>query len=169
MIARQPYEFIEDLSAFGVNGCSNRRRQDVPNERVMAEIRAAGGRPLNETTVGVWGLTFKADTDDLRDSPAVAIVRRLLEEGATVQAFYPAAGEHAARLLPGIELRADAYDAANGADAVVLLTEWDAFRWLEFDKIASLMRRAAIVDARNLLDPAAMRRRGFDYVAVGRR
>ncbi len=139
------------------------------HERIVDKVRAAAGGSLAGAVVCVWGLTFKAETDDLRDSPAVAITRRLLEEGATVQAYDPAAGDAAQSLLPAIDVRADPYEAADGADAVALLTEWDAFRWLEFDKVASLMRRAAIVDARNLLDPAAMRRRGFEYVAVGRR
>jgi UDPglucose 6-dehydrogenase len=86
-----------------------------------------------------------------------------------VQAYDPAAGEHAQSVLPDLELRADAYDAAQGADAVVLLTEWDEFRWIDFERVAAAMRRAAIVDGRNLLDPAALRRRGFTYDAIGRR
>jgi len=127
------------------------------------------GGSLAGAVVGVWGLTFKADTDDLRDSPSLVICRRLLEEGATVRAFDPAAGEQAATRLPGIEVCADAYDAATGADVVALLTEWDQFRWLDFDRVRGVVRNAAIVDARNLLDPAAMRRRGFAYDGVGRR
>ncbi len=79
------------------------------------------------------------------------------------------AGDRPRTLVPGIELAADAYDAASGADAVVLLTEWDEFRWLDFDRVLEAMRGKAIVDARNLLDPAAMRRRGFAYQGVGRR
>jgi UDPglucose 6-dehydrogenase len=138
-------------------------------ERMVDKVRAAVGGSLAGAVVGAWGLTFKADTDDLRDSPAVEICRRLLEEGVTVQAYDPAAGERAREVLPRLDLRADPYDAASGADAVVLLTEWDEFRWVDFPRVAQLMRRPAIVDARNLLDPAAMRRRGFDYVAVGRR
>jgi UDPglucose 6-dehydrogenase len=114
-------------------------------------------------------LTFKADTDDLRDSPAIAIARRMLEEGANVQAYDPAAGERAQGLLPGLDLRTDAYGAAQGADVVLLATEWDEFRWIDFERVASVMRRPAIVDSRNMLDPAALRRRGFTYDAVGRR
>ncbi len=138
-------------------------------ERMVTKVRDAVGGSLAGAVVGVWGLTFKADTDDLRDSPAVAICKRLLDEGATVQAYDPAAGEQARRLLPAVDLRADAYDAAAGADAVVLLTEWDEFRWVDFERVGAAMRKRALVDARNLLDPAAMRRRGFNYDAVGRR
>jgi UDPglucose 6-dehydrogenase len=139
------------------------------HERMVDKIEAAAGGDLSKAVVGVWGLTFKAETDDLRDSPAVAICSQLLERGARVQAYDPAAGERAMALLPGIDLRTDPYDAAADADVVVLLTEWDAFRWLDFERVAAAMPKPAIVDARNLLDPSAMRRRGFTYDAVGRR
>jgi UDPglucose 6-dehydrogenase len=139
------------------------------HERMVEKVRAASGRDLHAAVVGVWGLTFKADTDDLRDSPALVIARRLLEEGATVRAFDPAAGEQAREHVAGLEICSDAYDAAAGADVVALLTEWDQFRWLDFDRVREVMRRPAIVDTRNLLDPAAMRRRGFSYDGVGRR
>jgi UDPglucose 6-dehydrogenase len=139
------------------------------HERMVEKVRAAAGGSLTGAVVGLWGLTFKADTDDLRDSPAMVIGRRLLEEGARVQAYDPAAGERAQGLLPGLDLRTDAYDAADGADVVLLVTEWDEFRWIDFERVAGVMRHAAIVDGRNMLDPAALRRRGFTYDAVGRR
>ena len=139
------------------------------HERMVEKVRAAAGGSLAGKTIGAWGLTFKADTDDLRDSPALVICRRLQDEGATVRAYDPAAGERAATLLPGLELQADVYDAALGADVVAVLTEWDTFRWVDFERVAEAMRGRAIVDCRNLLDPAAMRRRGFEYDAVGRR
>ena len=139
------------------------------HERMVEKVRSAAGGSLTGVVVGIWGLTFKADTDDLRDSPAMVISRRLLEEGATVQAYDPAAGERAQGLLPGLDLRTDAYEAAHGADVVLLVTEWDEFRWIDFERVASVMRHAAIVDGRNMLDPAALRRRGFTYDAVGRR
>jgi UDPglucose 6-dehydrogenase len=139
------------------------------HERIVEKVRAAVGGDLAGTVVGVWGLTFKAETDDLRDSPALVICRRLLEEGARVQAYDPAAGEYAAALVPGLDVRPDAHEAASGAHAIALLTEWDEFRWLDFERVAQSMQGQAIVDARNLLDPAAMRRRGFNYDAVGRR
>jgi UDPglucose 6-dehydrogenase len=141
----------------------------VQHERMVDKIRDAVGGTLTGAVVGVWGLTFKADTDDLRDSPALYISERLLEEGATVRAYDPAAGERAQQVLPRLEFCADAYEAARDADAVALLTEWDEFRWLDFDRIATTMKRPAIIDSRNLLDPAALRRRGFRYAAVGRR
>ncbi len=139
------------------------------HERMIDKVRAAVGGTLVGVTVGMFGLTFKADTDDLRDSPAMFVGRRLLEEGAAVRAYDPGAGDRPLAFLPGIELSSDAYDASTGADALVLLTEWDEFRWLDFDRIRDSMRGHAIVDARNLLDPTAMRRRGFEYQGVGRR
>jgi UDPglucose 6-dehydrogenase len=138
------------------------------HERMVEKVRAGVGGNLAGTTVGLWGLTFKADTDDLRDSPALYVARRLIEEGAAVRAYDPGAGERPRELVPGLELCVDVYDAATGADAVVLLTEWDEFRWLDFERVREAMRGKAVVDARNLLDPAAMRRRGFAYQGVGR-
>ena len=123
-----------------------------------------------ESRSAVWGLTFKAGTDDLRDSPAVAVIRRLLARGARVRAYDPTV----AGSLPGplsdlaVEVCADPYAACDGARVLVVLTEWDEFRWLDFAKVAELMAHPAIVDARNLLDPARLRRRGFDYEGMGR-
>jgi UDPglucose 6-dehydrogenase len=139
------------------------------HERIVAKIARAAGGDLRGAVVAVWGLTFKAETDDLRDSPSIAISRQLCEAGATVQAFDPAAGEHARRLVPQLDIRADAYDAATGADVCAVLTEWDEFRWLDFARVRDSMRTPAVVDARNLLDPAAMRRIGFTYDGIGRR
>src|SRR4051794_37494746 len=135
---------------------------------MVDKIANAVGGSLDGAVVAVLGLTFKADTDDLRDSPSMLISQRLLDAGATVQAFDPAAGERAAQMLPGLDVRQDAYDAATGAQVIAVLTEWDEFRWLDFDRLKTLVDAPNIVDTRNLLDPAAMRRRGFQYVGVGR-
>ena len=139
------------------------------HERIIEKLRDAAGGTLRDVPVGVWGLTFKANTDDLRDSPALVVCRRLLEEGARVTAYDPAAGEAAREREPGIEIVTDPYDAVPGAQLLALLTEWDEFRWLDFARVAEAMAPPrALVDARNLLDPAAMRRRGFAYQGVGR-
>ncbi len=141
---------------------------DAQQDRVVDKIRdALGGAPAGRR-VGVWGLTFKANTNDLRDSPAVAIVRRLVEDGVAVRAYDPAGGESAAELVPGLEVAADPYEACVDADVLVVLTEWDEFRWLDFTRVAGLSTGRSIVDARNLLDPAAMRHLGFAYRGVGR-
>lgn len=140
-------------------------------ERVADKVQRMVGGDLSGTTVAVWGLTFKARTDDLRDSPSLQVIRRLLARGATVQAFDPAVdpveGSHDSRLA-GIELAADAYGAAQGAAALVVLTEWDDFRWVDLDKVAEAMTHPRVVDARNLLDRAALHRRGFEYEGIGR-
>ncbi len=138
------------------------------HDRIVEKVRTAAGS-LAGAEIAVWGLTFKADTDDLRDSPALVIARKLLDEGAVVRAYDPVAGEAAAELVPALDVRPDPYEAAAGADVVALLTEWEELRWLDFERVRSLMRRPAVVDARNLLDPAAMRRRGFEYTGIGRR
>jgi UDPglucose 6-dehydrogenase len=183
------------------------------HERIVEKIRAVAGS-FDGARVAVWGLTFKADTDDLRDSPALVVVERLLEEGALVAAFDPAAGDRApevlaarrpgevvlsdvpaavalvntpgeaahergplptasGRYVPALPLErffvaSDPYEACRGAVVLAVLTEWDVFRWLDFDRVRHLLGAPVIVDARNLLDPTAMRRRGFDYHGVGR-
>jgi UDPglucose 6-dehydrogenase len=143
--------------------------------RVVAKVEAACGGSVEGTTVGVWGLTFKANTDDRRDSPSVQISHRLVGLGATVQAYDPTVavelGTDADAVpedLRGLALRADPYDAAAGASALVVLTEWDEFRWLDFNRLLGVMAAPSIVDARNLLDPAAVRRMGFEYAGIGR-
>ena len=133
-------------------------------DRVVSKVRSLAGGTLDGATVGVLGLTFKAHTDDVRESPALAVINRLLAEGASVQAFDPAA--HAVELP--VELRHDGYEAARGANVLVVLTEWPEFRSLDYARVASEMRRAAIVDARNLLNPEELERYGFEYVGVGR-
>jgi UDPglucose 6-dehydrogenase len=139
------------------------------HERMIEKLRAAAGGSLQGAGVGVWGLTFKANTDDLRDSPALVVCERLLEEGATVRAYDPAAGESAGGWVAGLDVVEDPYEAVRGAGSLALLTEWDEFRWLDFARVAEAMAAPrALVDARNLLDPVAMRRRGFAYQGVGR-
>jgi UDPglucose 6-dehydrogenase len=135
--------------------------------RMAAKVQRAVGGSLEGTTVAAWGLTFKARTDDLRESPAIEIIRRLVAAGAEVRAYDPGA-KRGDPLLAGIEVCDDPYAACEGADVLVVLTEWDEFRWLDFAKVAGLMRSARIVDTRNLLEPAAVRRRGFVYDGVGR-
>jgi UDPglucose 6-dehydrogenase len=137
-------------------------------QRVVDKIRGELGGELRGAQVGLWGLTFKANTDDVRDSPALAVASSLTAGGADVRAYDPVASEHARARMPDLDVVADAYEACAGADVLVVLTEWDEFRWLDFDRVAQLMRVSRIVDARNLLDPAAMRKRGFSYQALGR-
>jgi UDPglucose 6-dehydrogenase len=131
---------------------------------VADKIQTSVGGSLQGLTVAVWGLTFKARTDDLRESPSLHVINHLLERGATVKAFDPMV-KHG---LPGIEVCGDAYAACIDASVLAVLTEWDDFRWLDFDKVAEVMAKRNVVDARNLLDPTGLRRRGFSYDGIGR-
>ena len=141
----------------------NREQQ----ERMVAKIeRAAGG--LQGTRIGALGLAFKANTDDVRESPAVAIVKMLLEKGAAVTVYDPEANDNAAEELAGAEFAPDAYAAVKDADVLVLLTEWDEFKWLDYGRVLGLMSRPTIVDTSNCLDPAVLRKIVFTYEGVGR-
>ena len=134
---------------------------------VVSKIVEAAGGSLEGCRIGVWGLTFKAGTDDRRDSPAVAITQSLIDAGATVAAYDPTVNAPIPE-LPGIEVASDAYAACDGAQVLVVLTEWEELRWADFDKVRELLARPYVVDARNVLDPAALRRLGFVYTAMGR-
>lgn len=129
---------------------------------VEKAVRLAGG-DVRGKRLALWGATFKAHTSDLRSSPALCIGERLRKLGASVVIYDPTVVEEPA----GFEIAFDAYDAARGAHVVVLATEWDQFRWIDFEKLGELMARPAIVDARNLLDPVVLHRAGFDYEGVG--
>jgi UDPglucose 6-dehydrogenase len=123
--------------------------------------------------VAALGLTFKAETDDLRDSPAIEVLRRVTASGLKVRAYDPAviAGEgRLAAMYPDldVEVVSDPYAAAQDAATLVILTEWDEFTWMDFDKLAEIMVGRSIVDGRNLLDPAVAERRGFTYQGIGR-
>ena len=145
---------------------------DEQYERMADKVEGMAGGSLDGTVVAAWGLTFKARTDDLRDSPAIEVIRRLRRRGARVRAYDPAVEHHAsgdAPQLEGIEVAADLYAACDGADVLVVLTEWDEFRWADFDKVAAVMRAPRVVDTRNLLEAPVLRRHGFDYTGLGRR
>jgi UDPglucose 6-dehydrogenase len=136
-------------------------------ERLVHDL---SGGDLTDKVVAVWGLTFKAGTDDLRSSPSLAVIERLVSRGARVRAYDPTQPSADAPALEGIpmELCADAYAACADASVVILLTEWDEFRWLDFDKVVDLMRHPAILDSRNLLEGAPLRNLGFRYEGIGR-
>jgi UDPglucose 6-dehydrogenase len=118
--------------------------------------------------IAVLGLAFKPNTDDMRDAPSIPLVSALLEQGAAVSAFDPAAMEQAAPLLPGIAFAGDSYSAAEGADALVIVTEWDEFRALDLERLARTMRGRVLVDLRNVYDRAEAEGAGFHYHGLGR-
>ncbi len=123
---------------------------------------------LRDQTVGLLGLAFKPETDDMREAPSIEIVAALLKGGATVRAYDPAAAERAKVLLPEVEMKRNAYAVARGADAVVLITEWNEFKQLDLLRLKRSMRRPVLIDGRNLYDPRAMRDLGFVYRGIGR-
>jgi UDPglucose 6-dehydrogenase len=137
-------------------------------DRVVEKVRAATGGDIAGTTIAVWGLTFKARTDDLRESPSLAVIGRLEAAGATVRAHDPTVTGPKPGLPDGVTICEDPYAACEGADVLVVLTEWDDYRWLDASKVAAVMNRHAVVDARNLLDRSEWRRAGFDYQGIGR-
>ncbi|MDQ6797571.1 MAG: UDP-glucose/GDP-mannose dehydrogenase family protein [Actinomycetota bacterium] len=138
-------------------------------QRVVAKVVRLAGGSVDRTVIGTWGLTFKARTDDLRSSPALEIIGRLQSLGARVQAYDPAVvGPIGRSDLSGIDVVAAPYAACEGAEVLVVLTEWDEFRRLDFSKVQAALAAPKVVDARNLLDPAAMRRHGFTYEGIGR-
>ncbi len=142
----------------------NDRRKGAMASRVMT---AAGGS-VRGKTIGVLGVAFKPNTDDMREAPSLAIVPALQDAGATVRAFDPAAMHEAAALLPGVTWCVDPYDVAQGADVLVLITEWNEFRALDLERIGSVMRAKVFVDLRNVYDPTDVRAVGFQYSSIGR-
>ncbi len=137
--------------------------------KMVKKVRDIIGGSEAGKTIAVLGLTFKPETDDMRDAPAITILPALLEKGATIRAHDPQGIEEAKRYLPqGIHYANDAYDACRDADAVILMTEWNQYRALDLDRMLSIMRSNCFIDLRNVYEPERMREKGFDYVGVGR-
>ena len=141
---------------------------DARKKAMAGRIAGALGGELKGRTVAMLGLTFKPNTDDMRDSPALDVIPALIARGATVQAFDPEGMEEAARLLDDVQFKDGPYEAVAGADVVVILTEWNQFRALDLDRVKLLMRQPVMVDLRNVYRPEDMRARGFAYTSVGR-
>ncbi len=141
---------------------------DARKRSMAGRIARAAGGDLKGKTVAVLGLTFKPNTDDMRDAPSLEVAPQLLAMGAQVQAFDPEGMDEARPLLPGVQFRAGPYEAVEDADVLVILTEWDQFRALDLGRVKGLMRRPVVVDLRNIYRPEEMRARGFQYASVGR-
>ncbi|WP_283207466.1 UDP binding domain-containing protein, partial [Methylobacterium oxalidis] len=139
-------------------------------KRAMArKIIAACGGQVRGRTIALLGLTFKPNTDDMRDAPSLSIVAGLQDAGARVRAYDPEGMEQARPLLPDIGYAADPYDCAEGADALVLVTEWDAFRALDFDRLKAIMAEPVVVDLRNVYWSRDIAKLGFSYTAIGQK
>jgi UDPglucose 6-dehydrogenase len=142
----------------------NERQKQRMVEKI---VEALDGEPSGKV-VGVLGLSFKPETDDIRDAPALEIIAGMQRLGITVRAYDPVAMPQAAKALPEVTMCKDAYEAANGADALVIVTEWNQFRNLDVERVKRCLRRPVVVDLRNVYDPERMRAQGFEYTCVGR-
>lgn len=141
----------------------NKQRVDRLLEKIKRALWVMKGKQI-----GVLGIAFKPNTDDIRLSPAVEVIRRLLAEGVEVRATDPEAMERARAVFPNLKYSADPYEVARGADALLVLTEWEQFRRLDWKRVRKEMARALVIDARNMLRPATMRELGFEYESFGR-
>ncbi len=142
---------------------ANERQRDAMIPKIEKLVGDISGK-----RIGVLGLSFKPETDDMRESPAVDIIKAILAKGGSVKAFDPVAMDEARHCLPDIEYAADEYDAIRGADVLVIITEWNQFRALDMEKVKELLAAPRIADLRNVYEPEDMRALGFEYVGVGR-
>jgi len=141
---------------------------DARKRAMAGKVIAALGGSVKGKTIAVLGLTFKPNTDDLRDAPSLVIVPALKEAGATVRAHDPQAMNEASNILPGIAMCKSPYDAVKGADALVILTEWDTYRALDLDRLKKELKSPIVVDLRNIYRPDEMAAKGFRYTSIGR-
>jgi UDPglucose 6-dehydrogenase len=144
---------------------------DVNYERrktAVEHLKKMIGSSLSGKTIGLLGLAFKPNTDDMRDAPAIDIARELVEAGAVVRGYDPVSMEVARALLPAVEMMSDPYSLADGCDAVMVITEWNEFKQLDLDKLKKLLKAPVVYDGRNIYDPAVMKKLGFVYRAIGR-
>ncbi|MCH7656597.1 MAG: UDP-glucose/GDP-mannose dehydrogenase family protein, partial [Chloroflexi bacterium] len=143
-------------------------RNDRQIDDTVAKLRHLVDAPLVGLTIAAFGLAFKAGTNDVRSSLALRVVDRLVADGAQVRAHDPVAIDGARAIRPDLSYHEDPYDAVAGADALVILTEWEQFVALDYDRIRELMRVPRILDCRNLLEPGSLRSLGYTYAGVGR-
>ncbi|MEP6925652.1 MAG: UDP-glucose/GDP-mannose dehydrogenase family protein [Pyrinomonadaceae bacterium] len=141
----------------------NRRQRQAMIVKIEKLVGDLAGK-----TIGVLGLSFKPETDDMRDSPAIEIINQMIKRGARIKAFDPVAMEEARHSLPDISYCKDEYEAIKDSDALVLMTEWNQFRALDMEKVKRLLKAPKIADLRNIYEPSDMREQGFEYVGVGR-
>ncbi len=142
---------------------ANERQRDAMIPKIEKLVGSLSGKQI-----GVLGLSFKPETDDMRESPAIDIIAQMIKLGATVKAFDPVAMDESRHFIEGIEYATDEYDAITGADAMIIVTEWNQFRALDLEKVKQLLRSPKIADLRNIYEPKDMRELGFEYVGVGR-
>jgi len=153
------------LSLIKATDESNESQKRILPRRIFQEF----GPELSGMTFALWGLAFKPRTDDMREAPSLVIIDELLRAGAAIRAFDPEAMDNARRILGNrITFCESNYQTCEGADALIIATEWNEFRRPDFDRLKRLLRRPAIFDGRNIFDPNRMHELGFDYVCIGR-
>jgi UDPglucose 6-dehydrogenase len=141
----------------------NQRQKQIMVDKI---VKVAG--PLKEKTLGVLGLTFKPNTDDIREAPALTIIKKLGALGARIQTYDPAGMPEARKVLRKVEFKEDLYGAGQGADALILITEWNQFRNIDWSRMKGLLKRPVVIDLRNIYDPVKMHKQGITYYSVGR-
>ncbi|WP_460449387.1 UDP-glucose dehydrogenase family protein [Alsobacter sp. SYSU BS001988] len=141
---------------------------DTRKRGMARKVLAACGGSVRGKTIAVLGLTFKPNTDDMRDAPSLALITALQDQGAKIRAYDPEGMEAAKKMLTDVSYAPNSYDCVEGADALVLVTEWDAFRALDLGRVKRLLKEPVVVDLRNVYRPDDMKKRGFTYVGVGR-
>lgn len=141
---------------------------EVRKRAMGRKIIAACGGSVAGKTIAVLGLTFKPNTDDMREAPSIAIIRTLQDAGATIRAYDPVGVQQAKIVLEDVIYAADAYSAIEGADALTIITEWDAFRALDLDRVKVLLKAPVVIDLRNIYPPQDLISRGFNYISIGR-
>ncbi len=141
---------------------------DFQRKTVVLKTRDILGDDLTGRIVGLLGLAFKPNTDDMREAPSIDVARMLQQAGAAVKGYDPVSMEWAGRIMPGVQLAEDAYELVSGCDAVIVCTEWNEFKQLDLERVKRLMRQPVIVDGRNIYEPEQMRTLGFTYAGVGR-
>lgn len=141
---------------------------DRRKEKMATKIVKACGGSVAGKTIAILGLAFKPNTDDMREAPSLVIINELKKAGATIRAFDPEAMEQAKSMLDGVSFAQNAYECVEGADALAIVTEWDAFRALDLDRVKRMMISPTVIDLRNIYRPDDMRKRGFSYISVGR-
>jgi UDPglucose 6-dehydrogenase len=156
--AGSPVRIVETVAA----------ANELRKRRMADKVLDACGGSVTGKTIAVLGLAFKPNTDDMRDAPSLAIIPALQSLGASVRAFDPESMAQARPLLPGVTFCDEPYSCIEGADALVIVTEWDAFRALDLDRVKASLAEPVVVDLRNIYRPAEMARKGFRYVSVGR-
>ncbi|MEL6308150.1 MAG: UDP-glucose/GDP-mannose dehydrogenase family protein [Chloroflexota bacterium] len=141
---------------------------DFQRKQIALKVREMLNEQLDGAVVGILGLAFKPNTDDIRDAPALTIARMLINQGATVRGYDPVAMENVSEEMPEIELMDNAYEVIDGADALLVLTEWNEFKQLDMERVKSLLNKPNLIDGRNIYKPTVMTEMGFNYRGVGR-